>query len=124
MKNQEVIDEIKNQIGLLVQNETLVVVEGKKDKAALNKLGVTNIITLNRPLFAIVEKISNSGVKEIALLVDMDNEGRKLYKKLRSDLSYHGVKINNTLRYFLLRKTGLKVIEGLDTFLDIENEEM
>ena len=48
------IEKIKN-------SNTLVIVEGKKDRIALNKFGIGNIIELSKkPLFQIVEDIANS----------------------------------------------------------------
>ena len=106
---RELLEEIKKK-GLLV------LVEGPKDKRALESLGITNIMSLKRPLYAVVEEIA-SKAKEIVLLTDLDEEGKKLYHKLSVDLQKHGVKINNKLREFLF-KTKLRHIEGLATYLN------
>ena len=103
----ELLDEIKRK-GLLV------VVEGPKDKRALEALGVANVFSLKKPLYAVVEEISSE--KEVVLLTDLDEEGKKLYHKLFVDLQRHGVKINNKLREFLF-KTKLRHIEGLTKYL-------
>lgn len=118
MDKERFADELKKQIDFLIKNDILAIVEGKKDKAALNNLGIIKVKMLNKPLFAVVEDAVSSGTKVVALLVDMDKEGKKLYSKLNSDLSYRGIKINNELRKFLRRNTPLKNIEGLTSFLE------
>ncbi|MBS3147883.1 toprim domain-containing protein [Candidatus Woesearchaeota archaeon] len=107
----ELLEEIRNK-------NLLVLVEGIKDKRALSKLGIGRIKTLNKPLFEIVEDIAATE-KEIALLVDLDIEGKKLYSKLSTDLQKHKVKINNKLRNFLF-KTPIRHIEGLASYLSDE----
>ena len=95
----------------------LVVVEGIKDKAALSRLEITNVFAINRtPMYKVVEHVALAA-KEVVLLVDLDDEGRKLYHLLAQDLQRHKVKIDNTLRD-LLSKTSLRHIEGLDSFLE------
>ena len=104
------IDKIKN-------SNTLVIVEGKKDKIALQKLGLNNIIELSKkPIFQIVEDIANSN-DECVILTDLDKEGKQLYSKLNSNLQRNGVKVNNKFRDFLFKHTKLRQIEGIHTYL-------
>ncbi|HIH11819.1 TPA: toprim domain-containing protein [Candidatus Woesearchaeota archaeon] len=98
----------------LQQSNTLVIVEGKNDKHALQKLGLNNILTLSTPLFKILDIING---KKVAILTDFDKEGQHYYKKLKSLCSQHGIKIDNTLREYLQKKTSLVHIEGLATFV-------
>jgi|TARA_B100001971_G_C17774141_1_gene326429 5S rRNA maturation endonuclease (ribonuclease M5) len=130
--------------------DKLVVVEGKKDKLALERLGIKEIITLNKmALFMVIEEIvdmseiakgTHPGAsvqkkpaisghaqehaqpfkaavldrnKEVAILTDLDKEGRKLYGKLNSGLQRFGVRVNNKFRDFLFRNTKVRQIEGL-----------
>jgi 5S rRNA maturation endonuclease (ribonuclease M5) len=104
----ELLDDIKRK-GLLV------IVEGPKDKAALEALGITNILSLKKPLFSVVEEVA-SIAKEVVLLTDLDEEGKKLYHELSSALQRHRVKVNNLLREFLF-KTKLRHIEGLPSYI-------
>jgi len=104
----EFLDEIKRK-------NLLVVVEGIKDVKSLNALGIANVVSLKKPLFAVVEDIAKTE-KEVVLLTDLDDEGKKLYHELSVGLQAHGVKINNKLREFLF-KTELRHIEGLATYL-------
>ncbi len=101
------------QIEKIKQSNNLILVEGKKDKRALENLGIeNNILTINQPLYKIVEKIAEKSSRCI-LLTDLDSEGKRLYSKLRRDLQKYGVKINNEFRNFLFKETKLRQIEGL-----------
>ena len=116
---QEKIEEFNNLIEKIKYSNTLIIVEGKKDKIALQKLGISNIIELNKkPLFEIVEDIANSN-DECIILTDLDKEGKQIYSKLNSNLQKNGVKVNNKFREFLFKKTKLRQIEGLDSYLEI-----
>ncbi|MDP3766091.1 MAG: toprim domain-containing protein [Nanoarchaeota archaeon] len=111
------IDELQAFIEKIKNSNTLVIVEGKKDRIALQKLGLSNIMELNKkPLFQIVEDVSGSN-DECIILTDLDKEGKELYGKLNSNLQKNGVKINNKFRDFLFKHTRLRQIEGIDTYL-------
>ncbi len=51
------------------------------------------------------------------ILTDLDSEGKKLYGKLKKQLSNFGIKIDNELRD-LLFKTKLRQIEGMKNYFD------
>ena len=104
----QLLEEIK-------QKQLLVLVEGIKDKKALERLGITNVLTLKKPLYAVVEQIAQV-TSEVVLLTDLDEEGKKLYHRLSRDLQKHRIKINNKLREFLF-KTKLRHIEGIVSYL-------
>lgn len=106
-------EELQRLIEKIKRYNTIVIVEGKKDKSALEKLGIANIMELSKkPLFQIVEEISGSN-NECIILTDLDRKGKEIYGKLNSDLQRNGVKVNNKLRDFLFRNTKLRQIEGL-----------
>jgi len=105
----------------LKSSNEIKIVEGKNDKKALESLEIKNVITLNKPLFQIVENISKKS-KKCILLVDLDKEGKILYSKLKKDLQRNGVKTNDAYRNFLYRKTNLKNIEGISTYVNKINE--
>lgn len=110
-------EEINHLIEKIKESNTLVIVEGKKDRLALQKLGIDNVIELNKkPLFQIVEDISNSN-DECVILTDLDKKGKELFGKLNSDLQKRGLKINNKFRNFLFKHTKLRQIEGINTYL-------
>jgi 5S rRNA maturation endonuclease (ribonuclease M5) len=116
------MDELSAEIERIKEEKKLIVVEGKKDVAALNRLGITRVKTLSkRPLVLIAEEIANE-TDECVLLVDLDAEGRKIYMNLRHHLNQLGVKIDTRFRNFLYRKTKLRCIEGLDTYVENNTE--
>ena len=114
----EVKEEFYDLIKKIKDSNILVIVEGNKDKIALEKIGIKNISTLSKkPLFQIVEEISDSN-KECVILTDLDKKGKEIYGRLNSDLQKRGVKINNKLRNFLFKNTKLRQIEGLTAYLE------
>ncbi len=116
---QPTIDEIKEHLQELQSSslDKLVLVEGKKDKIALSKLNIKNIITLTKPLYQIVEYTINN-CKQCIILVDLDSEGKKLYHKLKHQLQKYGIKVDDKFRNFLLKQTNLTQIEGLYNYLN------
>lgn len=110
--------DLEEEIIKLKQSDKLIIVEGKRDKAALEKLGVKNIFTLSKkPLFQIIEEISGKN-KDVVILTDLDRHGKELFGKLNSGLQYHGVKVDNKFREFLFKKTKLRQIEGLVSYMN------
>jgi len=106
------MDDFILQIEKLKKLEAAVIVEGKKDREALEKFKINNIFELSkRPLFAVIEDVSDKH-DECVILTDLDRQGRELFGKLNSGLSKNGVKVNNTFRNYLFR-TKLRQIEGL-----------
>lgn len=112
------IEEFKKHIDKIKSSNILVIVEGKKDRNALESLGISNVVELSKkPLFQIVEEIAGSN-KECIILTDLDKKGKELYGKLNSNLQRHGVKVNNKFREFLFRNTKLRQVEGLGSYLE------
>lgn len=110
--------EIYDFVEKIIDTNTLIIVEGKKDKITLQKLGISNIVELSKkPLFQIVEEVSSSN-SECIILTDLDKEGKQLYSKLNSNLQKNGVKVNNKFREFLFKHTRLRQIEGLDSYIE------
>lgn len=110
-------EELNSLIEKIKNSNILVIVEGKKDREALQKFGIDNIIELSKkPLFKVVEDISNSN-GECVILTDLDKKGKELYGKLNSDLQKRGVKINNKFREFLFKNTKLRQVEGISSYL-------
>ncbi len=110
--------DIMDYIDALKKSNKLIIVEGKRDKGALEKLGLKNIVTLSKkPIYKIIEEVAEKQ-KEAVILTDLDREGKKLYGKLNSGLGYHGVKVDNRFREFLFKETKLRQIEGLKNYID------
>lgn len=99
------------------------IVEGKKDKLALNQLGISRVIVINKPLYKLVEQISEK-YREIIIFTDLDKEGKQLYGKLKPQLEAHGVKIDRYFREFLYKNTKISNIESLSEYLKSRLEDL
>ena len=100
-----------------------IIVEGKNDTKALQKLGVAGDIicakTSGKTLLDVLREIENHGKGEVILLMDFDNRGRELTKRIANDLEKMKIKPNLV---FWKRLSGLvgrdvKDIEGLSTYI-------
>ncbi len=110
-----IMDSIEDFIKELIEESKCkpVVVEGKKDKAALEKLGIHNIHTLSqKPLFSFVEEIAES-YKSVILLLDNDKEGKKIFKKLLQEFSHKGLQINKRFQS-ATKRLKISHIEGIN----------
>lgn len=109
---------MKEWLEKLRNSKKLIIVEGKKDKIALEKLGVQNVVTISRkPLYLFIESIN---VKEVIILTDLDRTGKKLYGLLNHNLQAKGVKIDRYFREYLFRNAKITQIEGLYHYLKKE----
>jgi len=109
---------MKEWLENLRNSKKLIIVEGKKDKAALEKLGITNVVAiLRKPLFSFIENI---GAGEVVILTDLDPAGKKLYSILKQGLQEKGVKIDTYFREYLLKSSKISQIEGLYHYLKKE----
>jgi len=117
-------EELISFIEKLKESNKLIIVEGEKDKKALETLGIKKIITLNKePLFKIAENISKEH-KDVIILTDIDKKGKQLYGKLNSNMQRLGLRVDNRFRNFLLKKTKLRQIEGIINYLEkIKNQQ-
>ena len=113
MKTGKEFDEFINHLKE-ESKDKIVLVEGKKDKSALERLGIGNIKILDKPLYKITEELVKAE-KEVILLIDLDKEGKLIYHKLIPQLKKFGVKVNEMFRNKLF-KTKLRQIEGIDKF--------
>ena len=92
-----------------------IIVEGKKDKIALENLGCNNIITINgnkAGLYNIVEKLPEN-CREAVILTDLDKKGKQLYHKIKKILTSNKIKIDDRFRIYLFKETKIRQIEGL-----------
>jgi len=104
-------------VGKLKDSGKLIIVEGVKDKRALEKMGIDNVITLKKALYKVVEEAAKHE-KECIILTDFDKKGKQLYEKLNSGLSEEGVKIDRYFREWLRKHTRLSHIEGLMNYME------
>ena len=101
--------------------DEVVIVEGKKDAAALAMLGFKRVYTIHETSVPIRERAVNIASQlgkndKVCILTDFDKKGKQLYFLLKSTLQELGVKIDGSLRA-ILGKAGISHIEGLYTFI-------
>ena len=104
---------MEDWLGHLRTTDKIILVEGRKDQAALEAVGVRNACALDGPLYEGVEELERRG-KPVILLVDLDKEGKKLYHTLKHHLQRHGVKVDTSFREFLFAHTTLTNIEEME----------
>ena len=112
------MEEINEFLKELKASNKLIIVEGIKDKKALNKLGITNYIVVlsKKPIFEIIEDIAKI-TKDVIILTDFDKKGKELYGKLNSGLQKYGVKVDHYFREWLQKNTKLSHVEGISKFV-------
>jgi 5S rRNA maturation endonuclease (ribonuclease M5) len=98
-RRMEIIEALKK----LDENVDLIIVEGKRDRYVLRKLGCkANIIVLgdtHKPLLTLIEDLNMKymGLK-VAILTDFDEEGEELNKKIERILEGSSLKVERTLK--------------------------
>ncbi len=97
-KIENIIESLKNSI---------VIVEGKKDKESLMNLGI-NAITISKAL-SIKEKLTG----KIVILTDLDKEGKNLAMLLEQKLKNEKNKIDTETRVKLLLLLETKYVENV-----------
>jgi len=111
------LQELLNHIEKIKQRNIIVIVEGVKDKKALNSFGIKRVKPISRrALYKVVEETAKND-KECIILTDLDKTGKRLFKLLNHDLNQNGVRVNKKFREFLFRYTKLRQIEGLRSYV-------
>jgi 5S rRNA maturation endonuclease (ribonuclease M5) len=101
--------------------ETVVLVEGKKDRSALRSLGILGKIVCMKHsgqiLFDFLDQLPD---REVVLLVDFDDYGASLARKVTQYLEEKRVKVNSVFwrRIRGLVRRDVKDIEGLPSYLE------
>ncbi len=120
-------EEILNLIGRLEKEAAKgipIIVEGKNDVNALQKLNVRGDIisakTSGRSLLDVVSEVERRKKREVILLMDFDKRGREWTKRLTEHLERMRIKPNSLFWRKLLGLVGrdLKDIEGLATYME------
>lgn len=108
--------ELTKWVNNLLAAQPLIIVEGRKDAAALRALGLKRIVTLSKPIYAVVEDVA-AETRAAVILTDLDPKGKELYGALSEGLRRNGVLVDDGFRKFLLRHTPVTHIEGLATYM-------
>ena len=116
-KIEQIICEIKD----LSREGAIIIVEGKKDRDALNDLGISDRISLASysPLLNFAEDVSRK-TNQVIILTDWDSQGKKMAKKISGYLQASGTKPNNLIRNKIkkLVRKEIKDVEGLSGYVN------
>lgn len=117
------IEGIRNFISLLnSKQDSIVVVEGKRDSAALKKLGFSGKVCEFHSFKGLTKFADSiSSYKRLILLLDLDRKGRYLTSKIISQLE-HRIRIDLSFKRKLVMITKGKIrhIEDLSMYESLE----
>ena len=123
-KRLELINKLLERLESLCAKGIPIVVEGKNDVIALNKLGITGEMILaktsGKSFLDILSEIEEKGEREVILLLDFDKRGKEWTKRMASCLEEMKIIPNLLFWRKLLGLVGrdLKDIEGLASFFE------
>jgi len=92
-----------------------VLVEGKRDAAALRRFGIKNVFEISGRRYAdLTEELES--FNRIILLLDCDRQGEKAFAKLKALLEAQNFEVDASFREFL-KKEGVEEVEHLPGFI-------
>ena len=97
------------------KKDSIIIVEGKKDKEVLKEVGFNNVYTIYE-LRKDDEVFLN--YREAIILTDNDNKGRILYKYVRNLLESDGIIINDIERRKFFRYFRVRGVEDLRKYIE------
>ncbi|MFP3317149.1 MAG: hypothetical protein RXN79_01945 [Candidatus Nanopusillus sp.] len=97
------------------KKDSIIIVEGKKDKEVLKEVGFNNVYTIYE-LRKDDEVFLN--YREAIILTDNDNKGRILYKYVRNLLESDGIIINDIERRKFFRYFRVREVEDLRKYIE------
>jgi 5S rRNA maturation endonuclease (ribonuclease M5) len=98
--------------------ESNVLVEGKKDRAALEEIGCPSVFTLCRSVEDVCRSLSSEGIKEVVILTDMDRTGDRLCSEAEGMLIAYRIRPNTFLRKRLSGLLNVRKFEDVKKKLD------
>lgn len=101
-------------------NESVVLVEGKRDKKALETVLANAQITLiaGKKLDELAERMKNAGVENASVLTDFDRRGEELAEKMKEALESHSIEPDVQARRELKFILGLRFFEEFESKLE------
>jgi 5S rRNA maturation endonuclease (ribonuclease M5) len=112
----ETYEELESVIQEMDDFVDAIVVEGIRDKEALEELGITKEIVMcsSRPDTEFVDYLS-SRHKKVTILTDYDRAGKEINKKLSARLERAGIKVENQYRGRIGRILGLRGMRCIES---------
>ncbi len=90
----------------------VVLVEGKRDKMALERFDIGPVYTMKgRKFHDIAEELSEK-YEGVVILTDLDRTGEDIYRKLSRILESYGLKVDGSFREDL-KRSGVKFVEKI-----------
>jgi 5S rRNA maturation endonuclease (ribonuclease M5) len=119
-KRLEMAEELLNELQDLADRDSIIVVEGKRDIAALRSLGVNGDLrpSTHYPLMDFCEGLSITG-KKVVILTDWDRRGDLLASKLVKNLQSLGSTPDTRIRGLIvsLVQKEIKDVESLPGYI-------
>jgi 5S rRNA maturation endonuclease (ribonuclease M5) len=115
---EELIDELKDR----ALCGAVVLVEGRRDREALEKLGLAGdiVLTSHRSLLNLAEGLARDK-KDIIVLTDWDERGEEVARQLSLYLEADGVKPDNGIRGSLRGLLKREITEVENLYVYVEN---
>ena len=114
---QQALDELRDS----ALCGTVVLVEGPRDRAALQRLGIEGeiVTTSHRQLLALAESLARSG-RKVIVLTDWDERGEEVARQLITYLEADGARPDGALRETLgaLVRKEIKDVESLGRYVE------
>ena len=117
------VSQIESFLKLLKDTNIWIIVEGKKDKLVLSKLGLMNIFDISgKRLEDCVEAVSFKHPESVVILTDFDKEGLKKQRQLSKLLTSNGIKINYVVRKKFNSLFKIQKVEELKSFIKLMDD--
>jgi len=112
----ETYEELERVIQEMEDFVDAIIVEGIRDKEALEELGITKEIVMcsSKPDTEFVDYLS-SRHKKVTILTDYDRAGKEFNKKLSVRLERAGIKVENQYRGRIGRILGLRGMRCIES---------
>jgi len=123
-KKMEKILQLLERLGKETANGVPIIVEGKNDVHALQKLDVKGDFILaktsGKSFLDTLSEVEKKGKNEVILLMDFDKRGKEWTKRLTQHLEKMKIKPNSFFWRELLSLVGREVkdVEGLATYME------
>ncbi len=117
----KLLTEILEKLAKEASRGVPIVVEGRKDREAIERLGIKGkVVEVKSSRQVVVDVLDEVSGGEVILLVDFDRDGVELAKHIVSYLESEGVKVDSTYwrEIKALVRRDVKDVEGLPSYLE------
>jgi 5S rRNA maturation endonuclease (ribonuclease M5) len=119
-KRLEMVEKLLDELQEFIRQDSIIVVEGKRDVAALNNLGLNGDFRLatHHSLINFCEELSRTG-SDIIILTDWDRRGIMLASKLVENLQSLGITPETRIRDLIISlvQKEIKDVESLPGYV-------